>query len=266
MLKHSFDIGTTTLNIVTEEALSQEIMDHIFEVVQFIRYDFSKNIHESSGYRFNISDINIPTPVTPEFLFYLKLNINEYNLTDSSFSPFIVTDKTDEKIMLADYIAIEDNIVVKKKKIHFSTNTLLKPFIVDSITQILDLYEKKSFLLYTDNFYLAKGNKEWQLDIDSDFEGYIPKSLKNDSIGIFLNKFSNSEKKVPKKFASQDEAFSPEWLIYKEKANIAHFIRGYEISDLQTEGDLKIYCQDENIEVIACLKEGKIKRFAPLGK
>ncbi|MCA9381675.1 hypothetical protein KC678_05395 [Candidatus Dojkabacteria bacterium] len=260
MKRYSFDLGTTTLEILTNDLINSEDLDTVFKLIQFVRYDFNHIIHNSSAYRLNSAGIDTPVLVTPEFRHYLKINISEADKSKHDFMPFYRKNGVIEKNAISNIIEIEDNIATKKSEILFKSNLLLQAYLIDLIFENIKSLKIKSFLLHTKNFARSFGTNSWDvtLEIESG-ENYTTKLI-NKSIGVH-NITQSEKRKIPDTFANKDMGIEAVYTIVPSVTCIDSKIIASRISKIFTESALKRFAKENSQEFILVDSDLRIHKF-----
>ncbi|MCA9386464.1 hypothetical protein KC669_00350 [Candidatus Dojkabacteria bacterium] len=260
MKKYSFNLGTTTLEIITPSIIKESDLDVIFKLIQFIRYDFNHIIHNSSAYRLNSAGINVPVLVTPEFKHYLKTNIFECDKSDQKFLPFYKKHGKIEKDSMINVLKIEENIVKKESDILFKSNLILQPYLIDLIFEKVKTLKIKSFLLSTKNYHRCFGSEIWDVSLEIEPQNNYTTKICNAAIGIHFIA-TNEEEDNKNFFANSDSFVNPLYAIMPSKTCIDSKISSLIIKTLRTESALKRFAKETKQSFILVDEDLKTTEF-----
>lgn len=260
MYKHTFDLGSTPLEVTTEKVINKNILDTIFELVQYIRYDFNHTIHNSSGYRFNTGKDSVPFLVSKEFTHYLKVN---RSLKSKFFNPFYILDGKKKKSFDSnfEFFHIEENTIIKDGEYFFNTQLLLESYLSDIIFDFLVDNNLKGFLLSTNNFYRSDKKKSW--DILNNLEDHdikINENIQNETVGVVFNNRKDPKENIDI-FGVSDHLIDVDLIILKEKSFINTKMKGLEILKIQTESGLNHYAKKHGINFKIVDSESNLIEF-----
>ncbi len=260
MVRYNFDLGTTPILITTRKQITQEILDSIFKLIQFVRFDFNHTIHNSSGNRLTNAKVGVPFLVSPEFIHYL--NLNKENLT-KNFTPFLSKkDNTRANASGDDLFSIQEHTVVKKYDFNFNSQIILQPYILDLIYELLSDKGYKNFLIQTNSYYRADKNGSWKIkyEIEDDIE--IPDSIENEASGIIYNTINKKINPISG-FANLDTNVTPSYAILKTESCVKCKVRAMDLFDVTTDSGFRMHSKNKQQEFIIIDSDLNKKFYSP---
>ncbi len=263
MFKHNFDFGSSNLIIWSEKKIKDSYLDQIFKLLQFIKYDFNRNIHNSSAYRFNAANEGANVLLTPEFVFFLKRNIEI--ATDSGLSPFYDNNKKTIK-NIDELVEIEDNLITKNKNIYFDTKVLLQAFVVDTIFDLLAGFKLKDFLISTHNYHRSNGNRSWKVSFTLEENQEFTTKLINQAIGLNFNDNYLKPNKQATKFASLDLPIVHKFSIFKAETAIETLILASGLKKIYLKSHFENYAHQNNSSFVIYDLDDNKHIFKPIEK
>lgn len=163
MYKQTFEFTTYPLVLKSKKLLSHETLMEVFEFIQFVKYDFNQDIHNSSAYLFNVSPIRTPTLSNDKFTYYLRRNLEIAEATGNYFNPFYTLENLTGDIDPVENIETTGYAFVKLREILFNTKPLFEAFALDTIYSILKLAGVTDFMLESKHFRMASGRVRWPI-------------------------------------------------------------------------------------------------------
>jgi hypothetical protein len=260
MYKHSFDFGSSNLSIVSKKVLKKQLLDQIFRFIQFVRYDVSHIIHNSSGYTLNTTEENTVCNLSKEFIYYLKFNFQKAKETDFAFYPF-KPNKT-KKLEFEDIFTVEKNLVIKKVKIFFDSTILLQAFIMDQIFDLLKENEISDFIIDNQNYYRSDGFSEWPVTFKVENLPEFKRVLKEGSLSLNFNFNKNLKPKYT--FGSMSKLLKYKYAIYQTDTCVDSVLLNWELQKLSTEFDYKSFAHLNKIDLTVIDEHDNIVEFAPI--
>ena len=245
MIKYNFTLGTTPLTIQTTKKATTEILDQIFSLIQFFRFDFNHTIHNSSGYRFNDTKINIPFLTSKEFIQYLKIN---YDYLSENFNPFFGDEHSKKKIPELIF-GTERHTIIKKNNVFFNTQILLQAFIIDVIFDLLLEKDFRDILINTSSFYKADNKRDWEIEFLIENNLSIKDSIRGETKAILYNSQKNPVNR-PTGFANKDRVIKSEYIILKANSCVEARIDAFDIFKITTDSGFKAHAQDKKSNFI----------------
>lgn len=258
--KHNFDWGTTKISIQTPDVIEDEVLSQIFDLIQFIKFDFNSNIHHSSAYQFNETSKDVPINLSPEFIFFLKANFTEIQNTDGLFYPI---SKISRKIFPSNLVNLNGNTVVKKEDFVFDAKYLILHFAVEQIEELLKKNDYKNYLISTNNFHVARGRKNWTISLDLDQHDEFIIEIQDEVGGIEFNRANSTDDYESTKFASNDKKIRFQFVIFKTDGLIRHRIISNLISNFRFESEFKEFCSYNKLSMFVIDQNGEEHMYKP---
>lgn len=196
MFRHTFDVGSDNLIIISSKRVTNELLDRIFKFIQFVRYDFNQNIHGSSGYNFNNAKADEVISVTNDFITYLNIFLEQVVDTNNKFFPFESNIELGENIDILTLVTINGNEVAKAVDLVADFNKLLKPFIVDFVFEILKKSDHSDLVVYFQDISRADEVANWKASFEVGNEKKISRNIQNASISMSYNPLNLNKPKV----------------------------------------------------------------------
>ena len=210
MYKHSFDFGSTPIEIIAEERIKKNILDEIFKLIQFVRFDFNYKVHHSSAYELNDAAVDSPVKLSTEFIHYLKINITKTLFSEGQFNPFRAEENIEEAIL------VEGNQVIKKSPAFFDSTVLMLAFTLDQIAETLIANKLETFLISTRDLHFGFGDKSWEVKFEVEDEFEYEVELTNEAAGLDFNKNYLTQKPQSRdKFGIKDSEMIMKYCIFK---------------------------------------------------
>lgn len=182
LYKQSINFTTQPLVIKTKKVLSHEVLMQISRFIQFVKYDFNMDIHNSSAYLFNASPLQTPTFTNYEFVYYLKKNIECAQLTNDKFNPFYTISNLSEEVSVTEEVEIEGEAVVKFSPIYFNTKPLLEAFVLDTTYDLLEKDDIREFVLETRHFTRVKSKKAIEVKYEIEDKNYYLSKIQHGTV------------------------------------------------------------------------------------
>jgi hypothetical protein len=250
VFRQTFEFGAKPIVITSDKLIVKEILDLIYEFIQFVKYDFNSDIHLSSGYLFSDAKVNTPVLLTKEFCEYLKLNYFNAISPANKFMPFRYTDREILSHELDGEIVINKEIVVKTSPLILDTKVLLQAYIVDGIYSTLKKSKIEGFLIQSGNFFLADNKKFWDIKFELEDDLIYRTRIKNSCIGFhFLHDYMIN-KKTPAGFVNIDEVINPKYVIFETETALENKIKSFDFKDYGLKSEFKTYALERKVEVI----------------
>jgi hypothetical protein len=190
----------------------KKVLDDIDLLIKTFKFELDSVEPESSLNKFNQSQENVPIFVRPEFLNYLELNIAYYQRMAGFFNPFSNLMRDDASKNL--HIDHASKSVIKLKDFKFNATLLKVPYILFSIGSLLTESGVKEFLVHNTHYYIAKGEKNWDLEVPEYND--LKMQIKNESVYICHPHIHKAISSKPK-FASLDRTVNAEVIILESK-------------------------------------------------
>lgn len=186
---YTFEIFSKTLFLETEKPISEELFDSINEILSSIAFELNEFNSRSSLYRFHKTLPGLNTFPAKIFLRYLLLYINYFSQNN-----FLCTGKPASIIDIEKSLIIRGSDLVKLNEVSLNSSVFFMCFVLEEIKDLLLKSEMKSFLVFSENEFLAKGKKRWPLTLH--LGGHEKKvDLENAAIILgFRNTRINTEK------------------------------------------------------------------------
>lgn len=243
MFRHTFDVGSDSLIIISSQRVSNILLDRIFKFIQFVRYDFNQNIHGSSAYNFNNAKPNDVVSATKDFVTYLKIFLEQVVDTGNKFFPFESNSNLGESIDILSLISISGNEVLKNEDLIADFSKLLKPFIVDFVFEILKTESYTDLVVYFHDISRADEKANWKATFEVGNEKQISRNIQNASISMSYNSLNLNKSKVFG-FSDNPAKIFPLFIILQSTTSIKSKVLGCVIGSMDKVHDIEKFIKN----------------------
>ncbi len=158
--RYLLKIGLSDISIDLVKTLDQEKKNIIDRYISELYINLNNRISESSAYRFNKAQINIPIFVTSEFIEYIEWVNKIYKKYDDLFKPFNL-----KGTLFLDNVIIDKNsqTIIKLSDFEFESSYFKKEFILLQLIRLLKKLDIDEYLINFKSLFYSKGYKYWKI-------------------------------------------------------------------------------------------------------
>lgn len=204
--EYIFKLGTGELNIKFADQISDETINRLSEIAEASNNELNYKVLNSSAYKFNKSQLDIPFFVHPLFIKYLDFCIKIFDL-NNKLSVLKINDSVSDKISDVFTIDSKNDAITKSQSILITSNKLLKLFAIKELTDYLNTQKIPSYLISSDIIFASFGNLRWKLSLKPEqFDDSVDFKLYNEFAIVNLPHKKGTE---VQKFALKAEKIHP---------------------------------------------------------
>jgi hypothetical protein len=202
MNTYDFEFGTASIELHSKKDLKEQLLSELRKNVQFIRYDFNKNIHSSSAYRFNTAPVGSPFLVSIEFIDFLLANSEETEASEYVLVPFYSNSDSVINPIRSNF-TVDNNTLIKHSEIFLDTGVLIQAYVVDFIFEKCLSENVKNFSVKSQSYARSNGKTDYEIafSIEDDINFTAPTG--NTAYCLHHNEEENPDNKISR-FANSD--------------------------------------------------------------
>lgn len=262
---YTFDEKRKPIYLETEKVITDETLENIEVLINYLERELNHNISESSARRFNDAKINFPVILEEVFLDYLVENIIVQNEETTLFKPFLVPDEEKRAINAIIIVDQSSSTAVKAADVKFNSLKMLDAFILNKISDYLVENSVKDFLIQREDNYIAVGNSTWNAKFKTEnIDETVNLKLKNEAIKIIDYTRLDPDDSPVQRFGALHDDFVP--VVYILHGNNLDFLTAVKnmMKSFGKRTKIQEVSNKYKISITTITKDKKIERFDPI--
>ena len=261
MFKQTIEFTTHPIEIITIRELTNDVLTEIYDFIQFVKYDFNQDIHNSSAYLFNASDIGTPTLSNENFTYYLKKNIECVTKSKHAFNPFYSKSFKQDTDHPDRIIDINGYAFAKERPILFNTKLLMEAFVVDTVYEMLKLAEVHTFSISSRHVRRVDERQAWNISYPIEEKQTYKSKIQNGTVFFYYPKMVN-KKRVEIYNIDKNKYLIPRVIVIESIDAITCRIYASMTKPLTTKREFEDFAFKHRIQVIVYDDEGQSHRYS----
>lgn len=180
---YTFDEKRKPITLESISKISDEILESLEVLINFLENELNHNLNDSSAKRFNNAQINFPVILEEAFLDYLAENITIQSDFGNGFNPFQYDSAASDSLNAIIIIDKASKTVVKAKNVRFNSLKMFDTFLLIKIKEFLLENRINDFLLQRESNNIAVGESVWTAKYSTaNLDESLTIKLKNESV------------------------------------------------------------------------------------